>query len=59
MQNNITILILWHFMDTINLRMHFPSFQKEIIISEIQISHPQLIFFWRYKKRALPDFLKP
>jgi len=60
MQNNMPMLISLIIMDIIKIiRTKFSSFQKEIIISEIQISHPQLIFFWRYKKRDLPNFLKP
>jgi hypothetical protein len=50
MQNNITILILEPLMDIIKIiRIKFSSFKK-INISEIQIFHPQPIFFDFTKK---------
>jgi len=50
-QNNITILILTPFMDIIKIiRIKFSSFEKKVIISEIQIPHPQLIFCGFTKK---------
>jgi len=58
MQNNITILILEPFMYIIKIIQTKHSSFKKINISEIQIFHPQLIFFDFTKKRALHNFLK-
>jgi len=46
-------------MDIIKIiRIKFSSFEKKIIISEIQIPHPQLIFCGFTKKKSRAQFLK-